>query len=148
MDTKKAYYQKNKETFIQKAKSWAIKNPVKVSTAKEKYRQNNREKIRASSTVYSRKNRNTVNGKYSQYKSGAKKRGLIFDISIQEFTVLITSLCYYCGCNGGGIDRVDNSMGYIKDNSVPCCYVCNRMKFNYTIEEFINNCKNVAKNYE
>ena len=35
-----------------------------------------------------------------------------------------------------GIDRVDNTKGYTKENTVPCCTQCNTAKFNFTLEEF------------
>lgn len=56
--------------------------------------------------------------------------------------------CSYCGSEIKtiGIDRVDNSIGYSMNNSVSCCIICNRMKRNYKVEEFINHCKKVALN--
>lgn len=35
-----------------------------------------------------------------------------------------------------GIDRVDSSIGYTIQNSVPCCKICNYAKHNLTLEEF------------
>lgn len=35
-----------------------------------------------------------------------------------------------------GIDRVDNSVGYVLSNCVPCCSTCNRMKGTMSSEEF------------
>lgn len=39
--------------------------------------------------------------------------------------------CHYCGgklgkrCPTGGLDRIDNAIGYVKGNVLPCCGVCN-----------------------
>jgi hypothetical protein len=35
-----------------------------------------------------------------------------------------------------GIDRIDNSQGYIIDNVVPCCTKCNIAKGRQSIQEF------------
>jgi len=35
-----------------------------------------------------------------------------------------------------GVDRIDNTKGYIIDNCVPCCKDCNRAKSDLTMEEF------------
>ncbi len=37
-----------------------------------------------------------------------------------------------------GIDRVDNNVGYVLDNAVSCCKVCNRAKYNMAEEEFLS----------
>lgn len=91
---------------------------------------------------------------YNQYKQNAIMRGFSFDLTKEEFCRLITSNCHYC--NGepieieslkrynrtgkpiymNGIDRVDSNKGYTIENSVPCCVMCNRMKLNYSLEQF------------
>lgn len=92
-----------------------------------------------------------------EYKRGAKERNKEFSLSEDEFKELILADCFYCGtkpsqqykntrsdgslkCNGiilyNGIDRIDSSKGYFKDNVVTCCKQCNYAKHNYTQEEF------------
>ena len=86
---------------------------------------------------------------FSNYSLNAKKRHLGFEISLDEFEILVKSNCYYCGkkpnqvfkfkgSNGNyiynGIDRVDNSLGYTVDNCVPCCKECNFNKGSITID--------------
>ena len=66
----------------------------------------------------------------------------------ESFKVLTKQDCYYCGkspsqllkhntANGGyiynGIDRVDNTKGYIFTNCVSCCKECNIKKSSITI---------------
>jgi hypothetical protein len=90
---------------------------------------------------------------YREYKKGAKRRGLDFDLTVDEFVSLSTSDCHYCGNkpsrvtvatgNNGqflsnGIDRINNSVGYVLGNVVPCCYVCNRAKMDMTYSEFLS----------
>ncbi len=104
----------------------------------------------------------SFNSLYNRYKQGAKKRNINFDLSKEEFKFLTKQICFYCGCepyqimnksnkecNGtyvyNGIDRVDNNLGYIKENCVSACGVCNRAKDIMGIIEFsewITNLKN------
>jgi 5-methylcytosine-specific restriction endonuclease McrA len=84
------------------------------------------------------------------YGYKANKRGWDFDLTIEEFSVLTKGNCYYCGSEPSqikraknstvyiynGIDRVDNSKGYILENCVPCCKQCNTAKNTHTVEEF------------
>lgn len=89
---------------------------------------------------------NSPRGRYQTYKKGAKYRGLVFDISFEDFNNIVSKVCFYCGNVGGGLDRMDSSMGYIKNNVVPCCSQCNYMKLDYSVDEFINKCKEIALN--
>jgi hypothetical protein len=89
---------------------------------------------------------------YGTYKKAAKDRGYEFKISKEYFTETTKKDCFYCGDSpsmkrndsakdGGfvlhnGIDRVDNNIGYIEGNCVPCCKVCNRAKGTLTSDEF------------
>lgn len=82
------------------------------------------------------------NGRYLIYKNyHAKKRGLVFELTVNQFDELTKQPCFYCGgyCNSNyhtGLDRVDNSRGYVLDNLVPCCQMCNRAKHTRTQTEF------------
>lgn len=46
--------------------------------------------------------------------------------------------CFYCGIidaeKFNGIDRVDSSVGYIFANCVSCCWNCNDLKSNNSLE--------------
>jgi hypothetical protein len=44
-----------------------------------------------------------------------------------------------------GIDRLDSSKGYTKENSAPCCAVCNRAKMDMSEEEFLQWIKTLVK---
>ena len=83
------------------------------------------------------------------YKNHAKERNLSWMLTQEDFYGLITSNCYYCGVkpsNAGrkrypdfrysGIDRVDSSSGYTKENTVSCCKFCNLAKRDLTQNEF------------
>lgn len=77
--------------------------------------------------------------KYYYYKQGALYRKLDYILSPEQFEEIIRNNCYICGkqnipgIHQNGIDRKDNSMGYILDNCYSCCSECNYMKnvFNY-----------------
>lgn len=75
--------------------------------------------------------------KYSSYKSRAKRKGLEFKLSKQEFERITKKPCYYCGeKNNNGIDRYINQQGYTMLNSVSSCWTCNRAKSNMNIIEW------------
>jgi hypothetical protein len=85
------------------------------------------------------------------YRRNAERRNLDFFLSAEQFTNLTQKNCYYCGempknkltgkwFNGeyfyNGVDRFDNTKGYIVDNCVPCCETCNRAKRIMSADEF------------
>ncbi len=47
-----------------------------------------------------------------------------------------------------GVDRVDSSRGYVKDNVVSCCKHCNLAKRDRTAEDFIKHCRKVVLRQE
>lgn len=86
----------------------------------------------------------------SQYCRNARKRNLPFALSDKELRRLFTSICYYCGAPPAsiwkgatafvynGLDRIDNTLGYIPDNVVPCCTTCNFAKREMSRVDFIS----------
>lgn len=78
-----------------------------------------------------------------RHESSKKREG---DLSLEYLRNAIEEPCEYCGnyyskTGDGhmvnGIDRVNNSKGYFQNNSVPCCYICNKAKRVHTKEEFL-----------
>lgn len=82
---------------------------------------------------------------YKSYIKGAKRRKLEFKISFEFFCNSINKNCFYCEEKANGIDRLDSSKGYIEENCVPCCTICNRMKSNYTLDYFLSKCKKIVE---
>lgn len=94
-----------------------------------------------------------------QYKISAKRRKLKFSLTKKQFRDLTKSKCYYCdrephkiikgqGKTSGdyvftGIDRIDNSKGYLNDNVVPCCFDCNNAKRTLSHTDFLNLVKKI-----
>jgi hypothetical protein len=37
-----------------------------------------------------------------------------------------------------GLDRIDSNLGYVRSNVVPCCAVCNYMKQELSLSEFLD----------
>ena len=79
-----------------------------------------------------------------QYQRNAQRRGLAWEVTDEDFDKLTSSDCHYCGYppsriyrggkyEGGefvysGLDRLDNTAGYVAGNVVSCCTDCNRAK--------------------
>lgn len=84
------------------------------------------------------KYKHTSKGRYTKYKSDAKRRKLTFGLTLAEFTMFTGMPCFYCGANDepSGLDRIENDCGYQRDNVVPCCYKCNMMRGSLTQAEF------------
>ena len=106
------------------------------------------------------KGQSSRNSLYAHYRRGASKRGILFELTITEFSRLTSKPCYYCGClpsqihqNSArwmgsylynGIDRVFSDKPYTRRNCVSCCGVCNWMKGKLTKHQFIKKCKQIA----
>lgn len=85
-----------------------------------------------------------------------KRKNIEINITYDDFIETISSFkCHYCNkdlilnkhtrsSNGENIsrayqlDRKDNNLGYTKENVVPCCWDCNRIKSDiYSYEDFM-----------
>lgn len=89
-------------------------------------------------------------GKYRAHLRLAHARGIGCTISFDEFLILTTpNECYWCGgslpISRAGLDRMDNTIGYVPGNCVPCCWSCNMMKGTLTGPEFIALCKKISE---
>ena len=92
-------------------------------------------------------------------------------LSFEDWCKLVQSPCYYCGkewsrilvdnrgwksrallsdsqvrCNG--IDRIDSSITYIKENCVSCCTFCNFAKNSLSQEEFYRSIKRLHEHLQ
>lgn len=101
------------------------------------------------------------NSKYAGYRIRAKnhKKNLEFSLTREQFRILIESPCHYCGvinsCNfygkksnngnyvSNGIDRIDSNIGYVIENCVPCCTMCNKMKLDLPYNVFFDHIKRI-----
>mgnify|MGYP003668387159 CR=1 FL=1 len=100
------------------------------------------------------------NGLIGSYKGNAKTKGLVFELTTEECEVLFKGDCYFCGekpsnvwdkpfLKGSyvysGIDRIDSTKGYTKDNTASCCTTCNYLKSNSNNEDFLTKVMAIAK---
>ena len=110
----------------------------------KKYYQENKKIL----TKKAREKYYTPKGRLYAYRKGAKKRDLEFLLTLEEFKMYWKKPCSYCGAEIKtiGLDRIDNSKGYIKDNIISCCRECNTIKRAMTQKDFINKIRKIAKN--
>lgn len=95
---------------------------------------------------------------FAIYKSNADKNSREFTLTREEFRELTSKNCYYCDEHPrqtvkhprlkgnylhNGLDRVDNTVGYISTNVVPCCQFCNKAKLDRPVEEFLTWAKRI-----
>lgn len=86
---------------------------------------------------------NAKNTLYKNYVRYAAERNLEFALSLNEFLDITAQKCFYCDVEPyhvkapkhahgayvyNGVDRVDNSIGYIASNCVAACRPCNSAK--------------------
>jgi hypothetical protein len=100
---------------------------------------------------------------WNDFVQGCKKRNIKTTLTKKDVFKLIFDPCFYCGRKNvnirtikhkystriirrNGIDRINNKLGYHKNNVVSCCGDCNEMKMARTKKEFINLIKLIYKN--
>lgn len=118
-------------------KKWREKNREKDLKSKRDYRVSERGKIQ---------NKNywaTPVCRFNNFLKSQKARGILVDLSFEEFCRITSTGCYYCAGplpkKGAGLDRIDSSLGYTSSNVLPCCTFCNRLKADLlTVEETLN----------
>jgi len=99
---------------------------------------------------YMEERKNNISVHYKNYINDSLKRGHgDFCLDFESFTELVQKPCHYCkeikDNEVNGIDRVNNSLGYTRENCVSACWKCNRMKHFYHPEFFLDKCKIIIK---
>lgn len=120
----KDYRKTHREALIENNRKWKIKNLPKIRKYEKDYR-------------------GSLIGRFSKYRNGAKARGYGFHLTIEEFEAILSKKCLYCDTKEKiGIDRANNSLGYIPSNCVPCCSTCNYLKGSKDIE-YLRKCAKI-----
>ena len=153
----KASYLKNRDKYIEKrSEEYSLnkdiineKRRIDYSNLKNDQERFEARKLRIKSHYTKKRNhylsmgkiyRQTLHGKYIQYRNVAKKRSINFKLSEEEFSNFWNCKCTYCDdlINTIGLDRIDSSKGYQIDNVVSCCRICNVMKSDLSKDDFMN----------
>lgn len=110
------------------AKKWRENNPEKTLETNE-YKKNSKEL------------------QYNVYKRNAGCKNLDFLITFDEYCDIVTKECFYCAViqerGFNGIDRKDQTKGYVFDNCTSCCKMCNYMKGSTNDEVFIKRVEHI-----
>jgi 5-methylcytosine-specific restriction endonuclease McrA len=108
--------------------------------------------------------RSVLSAIYQDYKYNSKKRGIKFELDFELFKNIIKNECYYCGTKPSktqrntkikapsivlvnGIDRKNNNLGYIEENVVACCKICNGAKKDLMYDDWLIWLDRVGKRY-
>lgn len=104
-------------------------------------------------------NGSAKNKLFYQYKNKARKKGYSFDLTFEDVLEFTKQNCFYCNREPqqifkskkskylyNGIDRKNNSIGYVKENCVSCCVTCNYAKGTRNYDAFILWIDRVSKN--
>ena len=90
------------------------------------------------------KNPRKVQFEYLKYN--CKRAGRAFTLSYEKFLEIVGLPCYYCGTvERISIDRVDNNLGYVEGNMVPCCKTCNWMKSDMPLSVFLEHIRRIYR---
>jgi len=137
------YREANKEKLRERHAQYYIKNRDKIRGNLKRWRKENLEKFRS----LRRRQSYEPKGKYTTYKHQAKRRGIDFVLSFEEFMTFWQKSCWYCHnpIKTIGLDRVDNFLGYSIQNVVSCCKPCNDGKNCSLQNEYIERCKRIAR---
>ena len=130
-ETRRLWRQRNKDKSRERRRLWAISENGKAS-ARRWYKK-------------------SPQAMYKLYKKSAERRGIEFNIQVGDFVVLLKQDCVYCGgtppqdSGRNGLDRIDNTQGYLLTNIVPCCIKCNQMKGKLSRQDFYEHIGKVLK---
>lgn len=95
---------------------------------------------------------------YGECKRTAKYRKKEFNLTKSEYKTIVIKNCYYCDTSPtitrtkvgipvptNGLDRINNSIGYTKENCVSCCKICNTMKSTLEVNKFYDHIEKILE---
>ena len=107
----------------------AYKDPKKKKEAQREYYLKNKSKCVAANYKW-QKGKGSLKHRFYRGLYSARVRGIYWGIDFEQYCLVVEGKdCHYCAAalppSGGGIDRKDSSIGYVKDNIVASCRECN-----------------------
>jgi hypothetical protein len=89
---------------------------------------------------------------YRTYSKNANTRNLEFMLTEDEFTHIVQQPCYLCGIptsdqNHNGVDRVENTEGYLLSNCKSCCGHCNLLKKQAILQDIYRMAEQISNRY-
>lgn len=137
----KLKYAKNIEKERERSRQKTARNTeYRREKARQKYAENI-EKERQRAATHKR----TI----ADIKRSALRRNLRYDLTDEYAANITNEPCFYCGedttiSRRNGIDRLDNSVGYVVENCVSCCNICNMMKKCLDPTTFVERCRQIS----
>lgn len=103
-----------------------------------------------------------LNRVFSSYEFNARRRGIEFLLTKEQFEEMIKKPCFYCGARPkprpnksakshmamNGVDRVNNAVGYIASNCVAACLECNMAKRTLSFHTFLKLAKRIYEHHK
>ena len=136
----KKYYIKYREKKREENEEEYLKHNAEIA---KNWRRNNKDHL----SKWQTKN---FKARFNGIKQQAKKKGYEWntDMTDEYCKILMENNCFYCGFLSektlNGIDRMDNNIGYKKDNCVSCCKNCNFIKKSLDPLTFIQRCEHIT----
>lgn len=130
-------------------RQWRRNNIEKYQAQKRRHRQNTQRRINSDFECFLRYS-------FKSLKRGAKRRGYDFQLTMEDLRVLLTGTDR-CGITGdelvfqtkspkkASIDRIDNNLGYTKDNCHVVTAEANRHRLDSDLQKFNDLCCRVAE---
>lgn len=113
---------------------------------KEKHR---RARMKENGESAHEKRKQTDGGIWNCVLTSARSKNLDLTIPREEIITLAKEACHYCGCaSARGIDRMNNTLGYSRENILPACSQCNMMKMDMKYTCFLALCCDLARHFE
>jgi len=148
LKSQKLYHQIHKKEVARRSKLFRENNREKRKIYLQLHKEERREQRRLHYQAHKEEKKayqKLPKCRLATYKFNAKKNKREWSLTDNEFYELLKQPCYYTGrTDEMGVDRVNNSIGYTKENSVPCCASINYMKRAMSKDEFFQLCKEVV----
>ena len=124
------------------------KNNIPTKTCQTCRSQNNVQNVNRNRPRRNLWYRTNLNNVLHNYKKDAIRRDIEFHLTKDEFMEIIKQKCLYCDGMSqekqfNGIDRVDSTGHYTKDNCVSCCSLCNYLKHTMSVDVFFHRIEHV-----